>query len=125
MGTETTRRLVVASERAGTRLDRFLAEPLGSRSRAQALIDAERVLVAKSNAVHRALKQLLADRGLRREYLALVDGLPEARTGTIEAPIGRHRRDRVLMSIDSEEPREARTHFELVQALPAASLLRV
>jgi 23S rRNA pseudouridine1911/1915/1917 synthase len=83
------------------------------------------LVVAKSEAVHRALKALLADRRLRREYLALVDGHPSARSGTIDAPIGRHRRDRVLMSIDTDDPREARTHFEIERLLPSASLLRV
>jgi 23S rRNA pseudouridine1911/1915/1917 synthase len=83
------------------------------------------LVVAKDAAVHRALKALLAARRLRREYQALVAGHPEARTGTLDAPIGRHRRDRVLMSIDTDGPREARTHFELERQLPAAALLRV
>ncbi len=83
------------------------------------------LVVAKNDAVHRALKSMLARRRLRREYLALVDGHPSARTGTIDAPIGRHRRDRKLMSIDSEQPREARTHFEIERLLPATALLRV
>jgi 23S rRNA pseudouridine1911/1915/1917 synthase len=83
------------------------------------------LVVAKSDSVHRALKALLASRRLRREYLTLVDGHPPARTGTIDAPIGRHRRDRKLMSIDSDAPREARTHFEIERLLPAAALLRV
>src|SRR5437588_605803 len=110
-----TDEIVVPEEAAGKRLDRFLAAPLGSRARAQTL----------SDAVHRALKALLAERRLRREYLALVDGHPPARSGTIDAPIGRHRRDRVLMSIDTDEPREARTHFTLERLLPASALLRV
>jgi 23S rRNA pseudouridine1911/1915/1917 synthase len=75
--------------------------------------------------VHRALRDLLSRRALAREYLALVGGHPEARTGTIDAPIGRDRRDRVTMSIDTDTPREARTHFELERLLPASSLLRV
>jgi 23S rRNA pseudouridine1911/1915/1917 synthase len=83
------------------------------------------LVVAKSDEVHRALKAMLAQRRLRREYLTLVSGHPEARTGTIDAPIGRHRRDRVLMSIDSDDPREARTHFELERLLPRTALLRV
>lgn len=83
------------------------------------------LVVAKSDSVHRALKALLAERKLRRGYLALVEGRPQARSGTIEAPIGRHRRDRTLMSIDSAEPREARTHFELERAFADCSLLRV
>jgi 23S rRNA pseudouridine1911/1915/1917 synthase len=83
------------------------------------------LVVAKSDSVHHALKSLLANRRLRREYLALVDGRPEARAGTIDAPIGRDRRDRLLMSIESDEPRQARTHFEIERLLPEATLLRV
>ena len=83
------------------------------------------LVVAKSDTVHRALKSMLAHRRLRREYVALVDGHPPARTGTIDAPIGRDRRDRKLMSIDSDDAREARTHFEIERLLPAAALLRV
>ncbi|MGH2927579.1 MAG: RluA family pseudouridine synthase, partial [Solirubrobacteraceae bacterium] len=67
----------------------------------------------------------LAARRLRREYLALVNGHPPARTGTIEAPIGRDRRDRVLVSIDTDDPREARTHFEIERLLAGRALLRV
>jgi 23S rRNA pseudouridine1911/1915/1917 synthase len=83
------------------------------------------LVVARSDEVHRRLKALLAERRLHREYLALVDGHPPARTGTIDAPIGRDRRDRVLMSIDTDDPREARTHFEIERLLARASLLRV
>ena len=83
------------------------------------------LVVAKSDAVHRDLKAMLTARELRREYLALVAGQPSARAGTIDAPIGRDPKDRVLMSIDGAEPREARTHFEIEQLLPHATLLRV
>ena len=83
------------------------------------------LVVARSDEVHRALKRLIATRELRREYQALVTGHPPARSGTIDAPIGRHRRDRVLMSIDTDEPREARTHFEIERLLARTSLLRV
>jgi 23S rRNA pseudouridine1911/1915/1917 synthase len=83
------------------------------------------LVVAKSDAVHRRLKELLQARELSRQYLALVDGIPPAHSGTIDAPIGRDRRDRVLHSIDTDSPREARTHFELLEALRHESLLRV
>lgn len=83
------------------------------------------LVVAKKDGVHRALKSLLARRLLRREYAALVDGHPSARTGTIDAPIGRARRDRALMSIDTDTPRAARTHFEIERLLPRAAMLRV
>jgi 23S rRNA pseudouridine1911/1915/1917 synthase len=83
------------------------------------------IVVARSDVVHRALTGSLAARELRREYLALVDGRPEARTGTIDAPIGRDRRDRTLHSIDTDVPRDARTHFEIERMLPGSTLLRV
>jgi 23S rRNA pseudouridine1911/1915/1917 synthase len=83
------------------------------------------LVVARSEAVHRALKEELAQRRITREYLALVEGRPPARSGTIDAPIGRDRRMRTRMSTDTDEPREARTHFSLERALPSATLLRV
>jgi len=83
------------------------------------------LVVAKSERVHRALKAQLAAREITREYAALVDGRPPARSGTIDAPIGRDRRVRTRNSTDTDEPREARTHFELADALPRHTLLRV
>jgi 23S rRNA pseudouridine1911/1915/1917 synthase len=83
------------------------------------------LVVAKSDAVHRALQELIRDRKMRREYLALVTGRPDARSGTIDAPIGRDRRDRTAHSTSSDSPREAITHFEVEQALPRTTLLRV
>jgi 23S rRNA pseudouridine1911/1915/1917 synthase len=83
------------------------------------------LVVARSDAVHEALKAQIRARTVRREYLALVMGRPESRTGTIDAPIGRDRHARTRISTDTDEPREARTHFELDRALPEASLLRV
>jgi 23S rRNA pseudouridine1911/1915/1917 synthase len=83
------------------------------------------LVVAKSERVHRALKAQLAAREITREYAALVEGRPPARSGTIDAPIGRDRRVRTRNSTDTDEPREARTHFELAEALPRHTLLRV
>jgi 23S rRNA pseudouridine1911/1915/1917 synthase len=83
------------------------------------------LVVARSEAVHRALRAALQAREITREYLALVEGRPPARTGTIDAPIGRDRRIRTRMSTDSDEPRPAITHFEIERALPRTTLLRV
>ncbi len=83
------------------------------------------LVVAKGDAVHRALQRMLQDRELGREYLALVEGIPPAHSGTVDAPIGRDRRDRLLHSIDTDTPREARTHFELLEPLGRTALLRV
>jgi 23S rRNA pseudouridine1911/1915/1917 synthase len=83
------------------------------------------LVVAKSEAVHAALKAALQRREIEREYVALVEGRPPARTGTIDAPIGRDRRVRTRMSTDTDDPRDARTHFEITETIPGFTLLRV
>jgi 23S rRNA pseudouridine1911/1915/1917 synthase len=83
------------------------------------------LVVARTEPVHAALKALLASRELVREYLALVEGRPPARRGTIDAPLGRDRRVRTRVSTETDEPREAVTHFEVERALPHDTLLRV
>lgn len=83
------------------------------------------LVVARTPGVQLALQQQIKSREVRREYLTLVSGRPEARTGTIDAPIGRDRHARTIHSLDTDTPRSARTHFELEEALASTSLLRV
>jgi 23S rRNA pseudouridine1911/1915/1917 synthase len=83
------------------------------------------LVVARSEETHASLKSALRARRIEREYLTLVEGRPESRTGTVEAPLGRDRRDKTLVSVDTDRPREARTHFETERTLPSATLLRV
>jgi 23S rRNA pseudouridine1911/1915/1917 synthase len=83
------------------------------------------LVVARSDEAHRRLQQALAQRHIVREYLALVHGRPPARTGTIEAPIGRDPRTRTRMAVDGAHPREARTHFEIERPLGHYTLLRL
>jgi 23S rRNA pseudouridine1911/1915/1917 synthase len=83
------------------------------------------LVVACSPDAHRLLQAALRERSIVREYLALVEGLPPARTGTIEAPIGRHPRTRTRMAVGGTAAREARTHFTLEQPLAGVSLLRL
>jgi 23S rRNA pseudouridine1911/1915/1917 synthase len=83
------------------------------------------LVVAKSEEIHRALQEQLRRREIKREYLALVEGRPDARSGTIDAPIGRDRGSRTVMSTRTDKPREAVTHFEIEEELPRSTLLRV
>jgi 23S rRNA pseudouridine1911/1915/1917 synthase len=83
------------------------------------------LVLARSEQVLRLLQSALAERLIEREYLALVEGHPPARTGTIEAPIGRDPRVRTRMAIGGAGQREARTHFTLERALAQTSLLRL
>ena len=81
------------------------------------------LVVARSDQAHALLQAALARREIEREYLALVQGRPPARSGTIEAPIGRDPRVRTRMAVGGAHAREARTHFQLDRALAEHSLL--
>ena len=83
------------------------------------------MVVARSAQTLRMLQQALARREIEREYIALVEGRPPARSGTIEAPIGRDPRVRTRMAVGGSGAREARTHFTLDRALEGTSLLRL
>jgi 23S rRNA pseudouridine1911/1915/1917 synthase len=83
------------------------------------------MVVARSEAAHERLQELVRERALERTYLALVRGRPRSRTGRIEAPIGRDRGDATRVSMDTDSPRDAITHFEVEQLWPEHALLRV
>jgi len=83
------------------------------------------LVVARSQEAYERLQVLVRERRLDRRYLALVRGRPRSRTGRIEAPIGRDRHDPLRHSLDTDTPREAITHFEVTELLPAHALLSV
>jgi 23S rRNA pseudouridine1911/1915/1917 synthase len=83
------------------------------------------LVVARTDQAYEGLRALVRRRALEREYLALVRGRPRSRTGRIEAPIGRDRRDPTRRSLDTDVPKDAITHFELVDLYDDHALLRV
>jgi len=83
------------------------------------------LVVARSEEAHEKLSALVRQRGFERTYLALVRGRPASRAGRIEAPIGRDRGDPTRFSLDTDTPRDAVTHFDLVEQRGQYALLRV
>jgi 23S rRNA pseudouridine1911/1915/1917 synthase len=83
------------------------------------------LVLAKDGETLAALQAALRARAITREYLALVEGRPPARRGTIDAPLGRDRRMRTRISTDTDDPHPAVTHFETERTLPEDTLLRV
>ncbi len=81
------------------------------------------MIVARNDRTHRALSATVKRREVLREYTALVEGHLGSRTGTIDAPLGRHRRRRTRMAVRGTGSREARTHFEVIETLPADTLV--
>jgi 23S rRNA pseudouridine1911/1915/1917 synthase len=83
------------------------------------------MVVARTDDAYRRLADTVRRRGLERTYLALVRGRPRSRTGRIEAAIGRDRDEPTRISLDTDLPRDAITHFEVQQLWDDAALLRV
>jgi 23S rRNA pseudouridine1911/1915/1917 synthase len=81
------------------------------------------LLVAKDDRTHWALARELAARRIERRYLALAQGHLES-SGTVDAPIARHPRDRRRMAV-VPGGRRAVTHWRLLERHPAADLLEV
>ncbi|MFU8794532.1 MAG: RluA family pseudouridine synthase [Dethiobacteria bacterium] len=82
------------------------------------------LIVAKNDAAHSSLSDQLKDRTLRREYIALVCGRVKPARGKIEAPIGRHPKDRKKMAVVSGG-REAVTRYRVIRNYDNYSLLRL
>jgi 23S rRNA pseudouridine1911/1915/1917 synthase len=80
--------------------------------------------VAKSERAYTALKAAFKDRTVEKRYAALVQGHPDPSRGTIDAPIDRHPRHDWKFAVVSGG-RPSVTHYEVVEAFPAASLVDV
>jgi 23S rRNA pseudouridine1911/1915/1917 synthase len=83
------------------------------------------MVVAKDDATHRALVTQFAARTVRKEYEAVVHGLPAPRAGTVDAPVGRDPVHRQRMSVRAPRGRAARSDYRVLEALDGASLVRV
>jgi 23S rRNA pseudouridine1911/1915/1917 synthase len=83
------------------------------------------MVVARSEEAYARLQDLVRSRALERNYAALVVGRPRSRSGRVEAPIGRDRRDPLRQSLDTDKPREAITHFDVKEVLERHTLLDV
>lgn len=81
------------------------------------------MVVAKTLASHKALVDSLAERDVSREYIALSQGVIVA-GGTVDAPIGRHSKDRKRMAV-TIGGKEAITHYRVAARFPAHTLLEV
>lgn len=69
------------------------------------------IVVAKTDKAHRALADQFATRSLRKEYLALVAGVPQLLSGTIDRAISRHPTHRHRMTV-GEGGKPAKTSWE-------------
>jgi 23S rRNA pseudouridine1911/1915/1917 synthase len=81
------------------------------------------MLVAREEEAHRRLAAMIKRREVGREYVALVEGRPRSRSGTIDAPLGRDHRTPERRAVRGRGARDARTHFTVVETLPGDTLV--
>jgi 23S rRNA pseudouridine1911/1915/1917 synthase len=82
------------------------------------------MVVAKSEYAYSRLKQAFRSRTVDKTYHALVQGLPDPVTGTIDAPIGRHPGHDYRFAV-MDSGRHSVTHYEFIEAFRHASLLDI
>ncbi|MFN3560932.1 MAG: RluA family pseudouridine synthase [Chloroherpetonaceae bacterium] len=86
------------------------------------------MVVAKENEAHFALAKQFAQRTTEKQYLALVWGVPKAKSGTIRTNIGRSKKNRKLMAIypfESDEGKTAITDYTVKEDFRYFSLLEL
>ncbi|WP_200260841.1 RluA family pseudouridine synthase [Streptomyces sp. HSG2] len=80
--------------------------------------------VAKSERAYTSLKRQFKERTVDKRYHTLVQGHPDPTSGTIDAPIGRHPSHDYKWAVTAEG-KPSVTHYDLIEACRAASLLDV
>jgi 23S rRNA pseudouridine1911/1915/1917 synthase len=73
------------------------------------------LIVAKNNSTHEALSKSLKSRTVERIYTVLVHGILKDDMGTIDAPIGRHPKDRKKMTVIDLNSKDAKTYYRVLE----------
>ncbi|VAX26049.1 Ribosomal large subunit pseudouridine synthase D [hydrothermal vent metagenome] len=83
------------------------------------------IVVAKNDAAHLSMSEQLKSRTLSRKYLAVVKGFPKKREGEVNAPVGRHPKNRKKMAVVENGGKEAVTRYKTLQEMGKATLLEI
>lgn len=83
------------------------------------------LVVAKTDIAHRGLAEQIKEHSFTREYKTVVVGNIKADLGTIDAPIGRHPKDRKKQAVTDKNSKNAITHFEVLERLNGFTYLKV
>ena len=82
------------------------------------------MVVARSEHAYSVLKDAFRQRTVDKIYHAIAQGHPDPTSGTIDAPIGRHPKADYKFAVVAGG-RDSVTHYETIEAFPAATLMRV
>lgn len=83
------------------------------------------LVVAKTDAAHKGLAQQIKEHSFTREYKTVVVGNIKDDSGTVDAPIGRHPKDRKKQAVTDRNSRNAVTHFEVIERFNGFTYLKV
>ena len=78
------------------------------------------LVAAKNDAAHVGLSAQWKIHSIKRVYHAILHGLIAENSGDIDAPIGRHPRDRKKMAVEPKNGKNAVTHYRVIERLPFA-----
>lgn len=81
------------------------------------------LMIAKNDNAHKSLAAQLKEHSINRVYVALVHGNIKEDRGRIEAPIGRHPKDRLRMAVVERNGKRAVTHFSVLKRYGAYTLI--
>ena len=83
------------------------------------------LMVAKNDKAHQILAKQLEEKKTTRKYIALVWGVVNTDTGTIDAPIGRDLHDRKKMAVTDVNAKDAITHFKVIERYASTTLIEL
>ena len=83
------------------------------------------LIVAKNDTAHKGLAEQIKDHSFTREYKTVVVGNVKDNEGTIDAPIGRHPKDRKKQAVTDKNSRNAVSHFEVLERFNGFTFLKV
>ena len=82
------------------------------------------LIIAKNESTYNYLTKIQKDRMIKKQYMAIVQGIPNSPKAIIDAPIGRNKLNRKKMSI-KKEGRHALTEYEILKSKNNMSLLNI
>lgn len=73
------------------------------------------LIICKNDHSHNVIAAQLKDHSITRKYHAIVHGVMEQDTGTVQASIGRDPKDRKKMAVNDANSKPAVTHYTVIQ----------
>ena len=81
------------------------------------------LLVAKNDMAHMSLARQISEKTVTRKYIALVEGIINEDSATVDAPIGRDKNNRKKMCVTSDNSKDAITNIRVIDRYKNATFI--